>query len=163
PNVTLSTANVTLQDRTTWTMTGSSNLNELTNNTSNIIYTPPVGDPTQLSSYKTLTVMKNSMGMGGNYTGVGGGITLNTFLGADSSPSDRLIINGGAGTGSTALTIHNTTGPGALTVVDGILVVNAINGATTTPTAFSLVGGLVSAGPFDYFLFRGGVTPGTQN
>ncbi|MBV8794724.1 MAG: autotransporter outer membrane beta-barrel domain-containing protein, partial [Hyphomicrobiales bacterium] len=165
---TLSTANVTLQGNTTWTMTGSSNLTTLTNNASNIIFTPPTGDPTQLSSYKTLTVMMNSADPGGNYTGVNGRMTLNTFLGADSSPSDRLVINGGTGTGTTALTIENTTGTGALTVANGILVVQAINGGATTPTvaangaaapgdAFSLANGEeLRGGAFDYRLFRGG-------
>src|SRR5262249_9157386 len=127
PVGTLSTANLTLQSGTTWTMTGNSNLTNLTNNASTIIYTPPpVGSETQLSSYKTLTVMKNSA-EGGNYMGAGGNIVLNTFLGTDSSPSDRLIINGGTVPpgSSTSLTIHNTTVPAnaALTTMNGILVV----------------------------------------
>src|SRR5262249_30829776 len=57
----------------------------------------------------------------------------------------------------------NTGGPGAETVSNGILVVQAINRGTTTPTAFSLAGGRVTAGAFDYFLFRGGVSRGTDN
>src|SRR5262249_12299863 len=78
--------------------------------------------------------MKNSIGEGGNYIGQNGaGITLNTFLGGDGSPSDRLVITGGTGTGPTSLTIHNTTGPGAPTLANGILVVEAVNGGTTTP------------------------------
>jgi hypothetical protein len=85
-----STADVTLRGNTTWTMTGSSNLTNLVNDPSNIVFTPPVGDPTLLNSYKTLTAM--------NYTGMGGGITLNTFLGGDGSPSDQLIISGGSAT-----------------------------------------------------------------
>ena len=68
-----------------------------------------------------------------NYVGAGGNIVFNTFLGADDSPSDRLVIDGGTATGTTTLTIHNTNGPGAPTMGDGILVVNAINGATTAP------------------------------
>jgi len=55
-----------------------------------IQFTPPTADPTLLSSYKTLTVM--------NYIGEGGAIGLNTFLGTDDSPSDRLVIDGGAAT-----------------------------------------------------------------
>jgi outer membrane autotransporter protein len=143
-----STADVTLRGNTTWTMTGSSNLTNLVNDPSNIVFSPPVGDPTLLSSYKTLTVM--------NYTGMGGGITLNTFLGGDGSPSDQLIISGGSATGSTTLTIHNTTGPGEQTTANGILVVNTI-GATTTPGAFALPAGELRAGAFDYDLFRGGL------
>jgi outer membrane autotransporter protein len=150
-----STANVTLRGDSTWTMTGSSTLTNLVNDPSTIVFTPPVGDPTLLSSYKTLTVM--------NYTGMGGGITLNTFLGGDGSPSDRLIINGGSATGSTAVTIHNTTGPGAETIANGILVVNATGGATTTPSAFTLANPELRAGSFDYDLFRGGVSGGSAN
>jgi len=150
-----STANVTLQGDSTWTMTGSSTLTNLVNDPSTIVFTPPVGDPTLLSSYKTLTVT--------NYTGMGGGITLNTFLGGDGSPSDRLIINGGSATGSTGLTIHNTAGPGAETTANGILVVNATGGATTAPSAFTLANGELRAGLLDYDLFRGGVSGGSAN
>jgi outer membrane autotransporter protein len=149
-----STANVTLQGNTTWTMTGSSNLTNLVNDPSTIIFTPPTGDPTQLASYKTLTVT--------NYTGVGGSIDLNTFLGGDNSPSDRLVISGGSATGNTALVVTNTGGPGALTTGNGILIVNAVNGATTAPSAFALAGE-VAAGPFDYELFRGGLSGSDAN
>ena len=145
-----SSVNMTLSGNTTWTMTGSSNLTNLVNDPSNIVFTPPVGDPTLLSSYKTLTVM--------SYTGMGGGITLDTYLGADSSPSDQLIINRGSASGSTGLTIHNTTGPGVETTSNGILVVNAINGAMTTPGAFTLANGELRAGAYDYDLFRGGMS-----
>ena len=43
------------------------------------------------------------------------------------------------------------------TTGSGILVVNAINGATTVPGAFALEGE-ARAGAFDYDLFRGGVS-----
>jgi outer membrane autotransporter protein len=149
-----STANMTLQDDTTWTMTGSSNVTNLVNDPSTIIFTPPSGDPTVLASYKTLTA--------GNYTGLGGRIVLNTYLGSDGSPSDRLVINGGTASGTTLLEFHNTTGPGSETVGDGILVVNAINGATTVPGAFTR-SNEVRGGAFDYDLFRGGITGGSPN
>ena len=68
-----------------------------------------------------------------NYVGTGGTIALNTFLGADGSPSDRLVINGGSATGSSFLRITNAGGPGAQTVANGIPVVQAINGGTTAP------------------------------
>jgi hypothetical protein len=123
-----STSTVNLTQGTVWTMTGNSNATSLTNDASQIVYTPPTGDPTQLASYKTLTAM--------NYTGVGGTIQLNTFLGDDSAPSDRLIINGGAATGATKLDIRNTTGPGAETVSNGILVVQANAGADPMAEGF---------------------------
>src|SRR5580693_2918198 len=44
------------------------------------------------------------------------------------------------------------------TTGNGILVVSAINGATTAPGAFMLSSGELRAGAFDYSLFRGGVS-----
>lgn len=139
-----STSNVTLHDDTTWTMTGNSNVTNLTNNDSFIDYTAPSN-----GAFKTLTAV--------NYTGEGGTIGLNTYLGADGSPSDLLVINSGAATGSTVLHITNADGPGAATLANGIEVVSAINGATTASGAFSLGGQEVRAGAFDYDLFQGGV------
>ena len=130
-------------------MTGNSNATNLTNNDSLIFYTPPSGDPTQLSSYKTLTV--------NNYSGTGGTIVLNTYLGNDGSPSDRLVIvNGGTATGSTALRIMKTTGPGDQTTASGILVVQTLNSSTTAPGAF-FPAGEARGGAYDYFLYRGGL------
>ena len=145
---------VNLTQGTVWTMTGNSTTTNLTNNNSQIIYTGPTGDPTQLASYKTLTTR--------NYTGINGTIGLNTFLGTDGSPSDRLVINGGTATGNSLLKITNTTGPGAQTVANGIPVVLAMNGGTTAPGAFALVGE-VRGGAFDYFLFRGGLNGSSPN
>lgn len=47
-----------------------------------------------------------------------------------------------------------------MTTGDGIQVVQALNGATTAPGAFTSTG--VYAGAYSYMLFRGGVTPGTE-
>ena len=107
----------------------------------------------------------DTLTIAGNYVGAGGRLALETVLGADNSPSDKLAISGAGatGSGSTSIAVTNLGGGGALTVVDGIQVVQAINGATTQPGAFTLAGGSVSAGPFEYVLFKGGVTPGTEN
>ena len=70
--------------------------------------------------------------------GAGGTLALRTFLGGDGSPSDLLTINGGTATGSTSVRITNVGGPGAETTSNGILVVNAINGATTAPVPLRL-------------------------
>ena len=96
----------------------------------------------------------------GNYVGTNGRLLLHTFLGDDNSPSDRLIISGGSATGRTVVGITNVGGPGALTRSDGILVVQAVN-ATTAPTAFVQSGRIV-AGAYEYFLFRGATSPGSQ-
>jgi outer membrane autotransporter protein len=140
--------NVTLSNPSTWVMTANSTVSQTTTNAGLIQYTAPIGDPTLLASYKTLTT--------GSYVGQGGTIALHTYLGTDGSPSDRLIINGGTATGLSFLSITNTTGAGARTTGNGILVVDTINGGTTAPGAFSLAG-RVAAGAFDYGLFRSSV------
>nr|WP_280139064.1 autotransporter outer membrane beta-barrel domain-containing protein [Phyllobacterium sp. CL33Tsu] len=112
-----------------------------------------------------LVTMGTSTGPGtvlttASYIGRGGTISLNTFLGTDGSPSDRLLIDGGPATGTTRMSFTDTGGGGALTTGDGILVVDAQNGGRTAPRAFA---GFAAAGPFDYLLFRGGSTPGSEN
>jgi outer membrane autotransporter protein len=141
-----STANLVLQD-SVWNLTGNSNLTSLVNDPSRIIFSPPTGDPALLGSYKTLTV--------GSYSG-DGTLAMNTYIGTDDSPSDRLLIDGGTGTGASVLSIQRTAGAGALTVANGILLVGAVNGATTTADAFHL-GNRVIGGPYEYTLQRGSV------
>ena len=102
----------------------------------------------------------------GNYTGISGSkLSLETFFGGDSSPTDKLAIDGGNASGTTALVIRRAGGNGAQTT-QGIRVVQTLNGATTNPTAFTLsslstgyrVGvGSIVAGAYDYSLIRGGV------
>ena len=101
-----------------------------------------------------------------NYVGHDGTIALNTYLGADGSPSDRLVIDGGAASGTSTLLVENAGGPGAVTTGNGIRVVDAIHGATTAAGAFALgnPGGYIAAGPYAYRLFRAGVDGnGQQN
>ena len=107
------------------------------------------------SIFGTLTV--------NNYVGASGTLALRTFLGGDGSPSDLLTINGGTATGSTSVRITNVGGPGAETTSNGILVVNAINGATTASNAFMLAPGELRAGAFDYRLFQGGLNGSDPN
>lgn len=92
----------------------------------------------------------------GNYFGGSGALMqVNTVLAGDNSPSDRLVIDGGAATGSTAIRVVNRGGMGAPTLADGILVVQAVNGGTTADNAFSL-SQPVEAGAYNYRLFRSG-------
>jgi fibronectin-binding autotransporter adhesin len=104
----------------------------------------------------------NQLTVVGNYVGAGGLLNVRTVLAGDGSPSDKLVISTGTATGMTGIRVTNAGGGGALATADGILLVQAINGATTLPTAFSLARP-VSAGAFDYFLLRGGVSPGSQD
>ena len=87
-----------------------------------------------------------------NYIGTGGTLAINTFLGGDGSPSDRLVINGGGATGNSFLHVTNVGGPGAETTGNGILVVETTNGATTDPGAFALSVPELRAGAFNYDL-----------
>ncbi|WP_042978176.1 autotransporter outer membrane beta-barrel domain-containing protein [Burkholderia sp. AU4i] len=137
---------LTVDPTSTWRMTGSSVLSSL-NNAGLVAFAAPSGSPTLAGSYKTLTT--------GSYVGNGGTIALNTFLGADASPTDRVIVNGGTASGTTGLKIANTAGTGAQTKGDGIPVVVTTNGGTTTASAFQLAGP-VQAGAYEYRLYRGG-------
>ncbi|MGJ7562234.1 autotransporter outer membrane beta-barrel domain-containing protein [Variovorax sp. GB1R11] len=137
------TSSIFLSNGTVWNMTGSSNVTALTNNASQVLFSAPVA-----SAFKSLTAV--------NYAGAGGVIGLNTFLGGDGSPSDRLVVDGGAATGLSSLRIVNAGGGGALTLANGIQVVDAINGGTTAPGAFVLSTRVV-AGPYEYLLYRSSV------
>lgn len=147
-----STFNLSLSD-SSWTMTGDSNLSDLVNDPSAIVFTAPTGDPTLSASYKTLTV--------NNYSG-NGTLALNTYLDTDYSPSDRLIIYAGTATGPSKIAVTNSGGAGAQTTYDGIPVVLAMSGGTTAAAAFALAHPVL-AGPYEYTLQRGGVTAGTEN
>jgi outer membrane autotransporter protein len=105
----------------------------------------------------------NQLTVVGNYVGAGGSLQVNTFLGTDGSSSDKLVISSGAATGSTIVRVINVGGPGAETLANGILLVQAINGATTAPGAFALSSGELRAGAFDYDLFRGSVDASAPN
>ena len=96
----------------------------------------------------------------GNYVGNGGALYLQTVLGDDSSASDRLVISNGVASGTTGIGILNVGGAGAATTADGIMVVQALNGGSTTANAFALYNP-VAAGAFEYFLFKGGVSAGS--
>ncbi|SHF70792.1 outer membrane autotransporter barrel domain-containing protein [Microbulbifer donghaiensis] len=84
-------------------------------------------------------------------------LLLDVILGDDNSPAERLQINGGHSSGSTQIAFNVLGGIGAATN-NGILVVETLNNATTSPGAFYMTGSL-SAGPYEYFLFRGADEP----
>lgn len=98
----------------------------------------------------------------GNYTGNNGTLRLNSVLAGDGAASDRLVVSSGAIGGSTQLLINNLNGAGAATAQNGIQVVEARDGAVSTATAFVQTQTL-SAGAYDYRLFKGGVTAGSEN
>ncbi len=100
----------------------------------------------------------------GSYHGFNGFLGLHTVLESDNAPSDRLEIRGtgAVGDGRTWIRVTNLNGLGDLTVADGIPVVLAQGGAITSTDAFAL-DGIVAAGMFEYLLYRGGVSAGSEN
>lgn len=98
----------------------------------------------------------------GNYQGNNGVLRLNSVLAGDDASSDRLVVSQGSIGGTTNLNITNLGGTGAATQANGIQVVEARDGATSTATAFTQTQTL-SVGAYDYRLFKGGVTAGSEN
>jgi outer membrane autotransporter protein len=88
----------------------------------------------------------------GNYVGDGGVLRMRTQLGADASPTDRLVV-GGSVSGKTTIQLTNAGGLGAETTGDGIELVHV--GGTSAADAFTLAGGSIDAGAFTYRLHEG--------
>ena len=107
------------------------------------------------SANDTLTVY-------GNYVGNNGQLWLQTVLGNENSATDKLVVSDGSISGHTQLAVTNLGGVGGLTANNGIEVVQALNGAVSSTDAFALKGS-VSAGAYEYLLFKGGVTAGSEN
>lgn len=104
----------------------------------------------------------NRMTIVGNYNGMAGQVKVESVLGPDDAPSDRLIVSQGTIGGTSALAVSNLGGTGAPTELNGIMVVQATNGATSSNSAFALPGTL-RAGAYQYFLYKGGETAGSEN
>ncbi|MDR6537243.1 autotransporter outer membrane beta-barrel domain-containing protein [Variovorax soli] len=115
-----------------------------------------------LNNAGTVTLLSTRAGstltVTGAYVGQGGVLNLGTVLGGSNSLSDRLVLSGpgASASGNTTLRIANLGGLGALTTGNGIEVVSALNGATTTAQtsrdAFVLANGHVDAGAYEYRL-----------
>ncbi|QNK67619.1 autotransporter outer membrane beta-barrel domain-containing protein [Variovorax sp. PAMC26660] len=88
----------------------------------------------------------------GPYVGNNGVLQIATALGDSTSTSDRLLLSGASAvaSGSTQVQVTNVAGLGALTKGNGIPVVVTEKGARIEPNAFSLPGGHVDAGAFEY-------------
>ncbi|EBV3276736.1 AIDA autotransporter-like protein ShdA [Salmonella enterica subsp. enterica serovar Wangata] len=93
----------------------------------------------------------NTLTIAGNYTGNDGHLYLNTQLGDDSSPTDKLIVTGDTA-GSTTLHITNVNGLGAQTV-NGIEVIE-VGGQSDGD--FTLYKGHVDINAWTYTLKQNG-------
>ncbi|WP_426391824.1 autotransporter outer membrane beta-barrel domain-containing protein [Variovorax sp. R-27] len=104
----------------------------------------------------------------GAYVGNNGVLRLGTALNG-TGPSDRLVLNGATAvaSGKTTVQITNLGGLGALTSGNGIEVITAQNGATTTAQttkdAFSLANGHVDAGAYEYRLYAADANGAGEN
>ncbi len=107
----------------------------------------------------------------GTFVSNGGTLKLDTVLnegGPAASHSDVLVVDGTSigPLGATNMSIRNAGGAGALTVGDGILVVQVLDpGAFAhAASAFALPAGAeVRGGAFDYRLFQGGPSNNTSD
>jgi len=141
---------VKLDASSVWNVRGDSAVKTLTN--AGVVQ---FVSPGAQSGFKTLTVS--------DYIG-GGTLVMNTHLGDDTSLTDRLVVDGGAVTGTTGLRVLNAGGAGALTT-QGIRLVQATNGATISGNAFYLDANStgyrastisLALNGYDYFLVQGG-------
>lgn len=105
----------------------------------------------------------------GAYVGHNGVLRIGTALGDSSSLTDRLVLDGAgaSASGTTTVQVTNLGGLGALTTGDGIEVISALNGATTTAqtprNAFRLDGDHVDAGAYEYRLFAADANGAGEN
>ncbi len=92
----------------------------------------------------------------------GSRILFNTELNdAALQHTDLIVLNHAITDAPGGIVVTNFGGTGGETGLrDGIRLVEAINGATTTPNNFTLLNGELRAGAFTYDLFRGGLNPG---
>ncbi|WP_241026109.1 autotransporter outer membrane beta-barrel domain-containing protein [Burkholderia sp. Tr-20390] len=143
---------LSLDSGSQWTITGDSTVGSIVLNDSAIAFAAPgAGAP-------------RSLVVNGDYTARDGRLLVYTTLHDDTSPTDKLVIDGGHASGNTALVVKHSGGSGAQTTV-GIPLVETRNGGTTDVTAFTLDTGsdgyrrgfgTLSAGGYDYMLARGG-------
>ncbi len=126
-----------------------------------------------LDNRGTVSLFGNALGSTlrttGNYVGSDGVLRIGTVLAGSGAISDRLVLDGaGVGaSGTTTVQITNLGGLGALTTGNGIEVVSAINGATstaqTTRDAFGLANGHIDAGAYEYRLYAADATGAGDN
>ena len=138
--------NLSLADGSAWNMTKSSQLTNLTLDDSTLTFMPTAAKRRMLTrdtaSFKTLTV-------DGDYTGTNGNLVMNTQLGDDSSPTDRMIVAGNT-SGTTNVKVLNAGGAGGLTT-SGIELISVGGNSDGVFTQ----NGRIVAGAYDYTLHRG--------
>ncbi|MDQ0611313.1 outer membrane autotransporter protein [Variovorax sp. W1I1] len=103
------------------------------------------------------------------YVGNNGTLRMGIVPGLGSPASDRLVLDGAgaSASGRTSVQIANVGSLGAMTVGNGVELISAINGATTTAQttkdAFAVAGGHVDAGAYEYRLYAADVNGAGEN
>ncbi|WP_252053472.1 autotransporter-associated beta strand repeat-containing protein [Acinetobacter silvestris] len=94
----------------------------------------------------------------GAYVGNTGQLGLSTVFGNDQSATDQLLLSGvnAIASGHSTLNITNVGGLGAQTIGNGIEVIKTEGGARIDTDAFSLAGGHIDVGAYEYRLFQNG-------
>lgn len=138
--------NLSLADSSVWNMTKDSQLTNLTLSDSTLNFMTAGSAARQstraASAFKTLTV-------NGDYAGNNGHIVMNTRLGDDASPTDRMVITGNT-SGTTSVQVVNAGGAGGLTTAG----IELISVSGNSEGEFKQKGRIV-AGAYDYSLQRG--------
>ncbi|HEY1844317.1 MAG TPA: autotransporter outer membrane beta-barrel domain-containing protein [Buttiauxella sp.] len=126
-----------------WDMSGSSTLTSLSLNDATLNFINTLNPGTETFTHNLLTLT-------GDYSGTGGTIVMNTTLGNDNSPTDKIHIMGDT-SGHTWVTVNNFFGSGDETN-DGILLIK-VDGVSDGVFEQK---GRTTAGLYDYFLRKNG-------
>jgi autotransporter-associated beta strand protein/T5SS/PEP-CTERM-associated repeat protein len=122
-----------------------------------------------LNNAGTVSLPGGTLTMTGAYVGNGGTLRVGTAPGAGGLASGRLVLAGpgASATGTTLVGIANFGGLGAPTTGDGIEVITATGGATTTAQttrdAFRLATGAVGGGAYQYRLYAADASGAGEN
>ncbi|CAI1922329.1 autotransporter outer membrane beta-barrel domain-containing protein [Serratia plymuthica] len=129
-------SSLTLDSSSTWNMNNSSVVRQLSNN-GTVVFS-------DRNKFDTLTVS-------GDYSGNNGTLVMNSLLGADDSPVNKLIVTGDVQQGATNVSINDLGGHGAQTI-EGVKIVDV---GGTSWGRFVKTDRIV-AGAYDYDLIKKG-------
>jgi hypothetical protein len=140
-----STSTVNLTNGSTWNVTGSSTVTNLSVTNSSVVF----AGPTEGGGFKTITVS--------SYSGSGASVTMNVALVGAGTPSgqlgDQIIVSGGSATGSTNVVIVNTTPISLGQSINRLIpLFVTTNGGTIAPGASFVLAGAPNAAGYTFSL-----------
>jgi outer membrane autotransporter protein len=106
------------------------------------------------------TTPGTTLSVSGDYVGNGGALVVGVAGGSGGISTDRLVVGGNA-SGNTSLRVVNQGGLGAPTAGNGIEVVTVAG--TSSASAFTLSGAYLSAGAYQYQLYKGDLSGAGNN